>query len=224
MKICVPYFGGDKYRRFVDAWFESYAKTGLTHEVVMITSRGHDRSHRWTVHEIDLSPYESRFREGQPFDVKGALVARAQVEIPDDLLVLDADAEVRIDPVPALSRITSPIAIPVDHGSLIYRRHPFLSPPFGYVRKLCAGVMYFGKRDAHALCDSYWDAFEALRAHDYPWSPRLPALLEQNAWSKVHADLSAQTLPHVFNWSERFLGPNPNTIINHDYGPFKMSG
>jgi hypothetical protein len=102
----------------------------------------------------------------------------------------------------------------------MHDRAPELSPPYGSVRKVCAGVQWFGGVAGRSrLVAGYRRAFEELRALPaLPWSPALPHLLEQYAWSLASSRRGGRVLPVTMNWAPHFLGENPFAVVNHWFG------
>jgi hypothetical protein len=238
MIILIPFFGDTRrFRPLLDKWFESYRATGLNFDtarpVLLTDEEGRHgavdaayshgtQNERCGLEMPDIAPFRDVIRPGQPFDVKGALVCGYLAAHPYPTLVIDADAVLRGDPAPVLSRFAgSSVAMPVDSGAIVYYRTPVLDAPYATVRKMCAGVMWFGHSPTRAaLVAEYCRAFLELR-DVIPWTPKLPHLLEQYAWSLVHHRRGAATLPHVMNWNERHLGPVDGIVVNHDYGHSK---
>lgn len=234
MKIMIPYFGGERYRPLLDAWLWQYKQTGLTYPVHVVTPDVMKMPQEWVVRKIEdvsfplyivdqipLTQYADVIRPGQPFDIKGALVCEGLKYVGDHTLVLDSDAVVMRDPLPDLLKVwDSPLAMPVDHGSLLNGREAFLTGLHSKVRKCCAGVMWFGRQETTS--EIYHSVWKGLKDDNFPWNPRLEHLLEQNAFSLVRHVQTGAILPHTFNWSTRFLGENPDAVIVHDYGPRKM--
>jgi hypothetical protein len=147
----------------------------------------------------------------------------------EELLVLDADAVLLRDPSLVLSAFKDcPIAMPVDGGAIMHGREAKLEAPYSAVRKMCAGVMWFGaennRNDRAALVMAYVHAHQQLMDMvKLPWAPPLRHLVEQHAWSIVCHNMHGGLLPNALNWAPHFLGENPEAIINHYYGLGKWS-
>ena len=231
MLIAIPYFGDlARFRPLLDAWFSAYAKTGLDLADVVILSDTPDAAHAaeaWGARFIllDLSDMIEVMRPGQPFDRKGALVCAYLRHRRESTLVMDADAILLADPRPMLRRFAEcAVAMPIDAGAIVYFRRDTLEGVYSHVRKMCAGVMFFGAGgDRRQLVANYRRTFAELR-EVIPWHPRLPHLLEQYTWAVVHHRLSGPTLPIALNWNERHLGELPGAIVIHDYGHEKWEG
>lgn len=221
--IVVPFFGDlDRFRPMLAEWDSSYKALGLRHPVVMVSDRS---AHAIGLPEIpsrtyDLSTMIDIIRPNEPFDIKGALVCQALLEFPDrSLLVMDLDTVFVRDPAVELQRFAGcSIAMPIDQGALVHGRTPFCDPPYGHLRKLCAGVMFFGSGvDRAQLVDEYRRAWSELDGI-FPWDPPHPWLLEQYAWALAHRVVGGRILPQSFNWGPHFLGESPQAVINHFYG------
>jgi hypothetical protein len=219
MQILAPYFGDMKrFRPFADAWLaQAYLHMGSA-------TAGFISEPNYST-----KPFADCIRPGQPFDVKGALVCDALTKLDphEGLLVLDLDALLRRDPSEILRRFTSyPVAMPEDHGALVFFRSMNLEKPFESVVRHCAGVMWFGaSEDRIRLSGEYRKAWHELQALPrLPWEPALPHLLEQYAWTLVHHRMNGPSLPISMNWSSRFFGTNPGAIVDHDYGHGKWNG
>jgi hypothetical protein len=227
MVIAIPYFGDlARFRPLLDAWFREFSALKLDIPVVILSDKpgaviaARELGARADI--VDISKFVGVIRPDQPFDVKGAIVCAHLKHSNEPTLVLDADAVLRADPRPVLRNFaSSSVAMPVDAGAIVYYRTATMDEPYSKVRKMCAGVMWFGKADTRqALVGEYASAWLELR-DVIPWTPRLPHLLEQYAWSLVHHRRGAATLPHVMNWNERHLGRIETLVVNHDYGHLK---
>lgn len=233
MIILVPYFGDlARFRPLLDKWVASYVDAGMKRDrVVLLTDNkaGCEDSasaNGISIYAPDLSGFSDLVRPGQPFDVKGALVAAYLRDWSYPTLVLDADAVLVADPDKLLLPFKeSPIAMPIDAGAVTHGRAPRLRPPFESVRKKCAGVMWFGASEGRSrLVAGYRRAFEEMR-ETLPWdgSAATPHLLEQHAWSVACHWRGGGTLPALINWSPRHLGDNAHAVVLHDYGLAKWA-
>jgi len=225
--IVVPYFGDlARFRPLLDQWFDSYREAGLRNageRVVLLSDVNVEeaaRAYDCGACTVDASGFADLIRPGQPFDRKGAIVCSWLLEFPYTSLVLDADAFLVRDPEPTLEPFRDcPIAMPVDDGALIHLRTPTLEEPFAGIRKLCAGVMFFGGGDRSRLVAGYRRAFEEIVAlPKVPWSPPLGHLVEQYAWSVCARRRGGKILPSSMNWAPSHLGENPFAVVNHHYG------
>lgn len=225
MIVLVPFFGQkERFRPLLDKWIEAKKAAAPALTWFALTDEPMDYNTPHAV--VDISGFADLIRPGQPFDVKGALVCAALLKFPEPLLVLDADAVILRDPTPSLAKLAEcPIAMPIDAGAIVHFRTPRLNPPYNAVRKLCAGVMWFGANPAgrSRLVAGYRRAFEEMREL-IPWTPRLPHLLEQYAWSVVHHRRGGALLPNLMNWHAAYLGPRADVVVAHDYGHKKWRG
>lgn len=217
MLILAPWFGEvERFRPMAEAWTERCAANWDDAPIFLTDGP-----------KSGPTPFKDVVRPDQPFDVKGALVCGALLDYDQDLLVLDLDAMLCKDPGPALSPFEDcPIAMPLDHGAITHDRRGTLEVPYQDVKKLCAGVMYFGKTMPvirRGLVDNYRAAWKELLPI-LPWRPALPHLLEQYAWSLACHRTGGEMLPHAFNWNPDHLGPNPRAIVEHRYGFWKWRG
>lgn len=232
MTIAVPYFGETaKFRPLLERWFAAARDAGVTHDVVLLTNEinaEHPEAtmmHGCGVAHLDVSGFRDLIRPGQPFDMKGAIVCSYLLTHSDPVLVIDADAFMSQDPEPHLRKTgvwDAPIAMPLDHGAMMYSRSPRMDPPYHAVRKQCAGVQWFGP-DPHGarsrLVAGYRRAFLELTATDQvPWTPQLQHLVEQYAWSVCAHRRGGARLSVLFNWHEDHLGKVPHAVINHHFG------
>lgn len=166
-------------------------------------------------------------REGDPFDLKGALMCSALIALPGPLLILDLDAVLQRDPTPALAPFAeSLIALPVDSGAA---RNPLVR---NNVPKKCAGVAWFGRatpEEREILVRKYCDAWQSLASLHRPQPgakhpKQSPHLLEQHAWSLANFRCGRHTLPDSMNWPAHHRGPMPGTegaYVHHNYGQRK---
>lgn len=225
MIVLVPFFGDRaRFRPLLDAWIAAKAKAAPDLAWFALTDEPLDYGTPNAV--VSLEGFRDLLRPGQPFDVKGALVSAALLRFPEPLLVLDADAVLARDPRPGLAPFSGvSIAMPLDGGAVMHGRAPLLSPPYGAVAKVCAGVQFFGMTPGRSrLVAGYRRAFEELRALPrLPWSPPLPHLLEQYAWSLAMNRRGGAILPVTYNWAPHFLGESPDAVVNHHYGFKKWS-
>lgn len=229
MNVVVPYFGAlDRFRPLLDRWFASHRELGLA-AALPVTLIGDDPDAEAAAVEngarfelVDVAGFLDLVRPGQPFDKKGAIVCSFLLRSSAPALVLDADAFLARDPRPTLEEfVDAPIAMPVDHGALVHDRTAKLEAPFEEVRKMCAGVQFFGfaRGGRSRLVAGYRRAFEEIRAlPKVPWAPPLSHLVEQYAWSVCWHRRGGKTLPASLNWAPSHLGPNPFAIVNHHYG------
>lgn len=220
MIILVPFFGDRaRFRPLLDRWVEAYKASGTKAPWYALSED--PESYDLPSARVSLDGFRDLLRPGQPFDVKGALVCAALLRFPEPLLVLDADAFLERDPEPTLASFSGcSIAMPIDDGALTHDRAPTLSSPFPGVKKLCAGVVYFGACGTRGrFVAGYRRAFEELVAlPSFPWSPPLAHLVEQHAWSIVAARRGGKVLPRSMNWAPHLLGENPMAVVNHHYG------
>jgi hypothetical protein len=232
----VPYFGDlAKWRPMLAKWFEAYRAAGLDPSdsgpdpVVLLSDVDVTEAaavHRCGVCQVSLDGFRDLIRPGHPFDVKGALVSAFLVGWHYPVLVLDIDATLNLNPAATLAPFKDAvIAMPLDHGALMHDRAPNLLSPYNSVKKLCAGVMWFGySPNRGRLVAGYRRAWEELAALPaFPWSPPLPHLLEQYAWSLALHRRGGSILPVTMNWAPHFLGDNPFAVINHGFGFKKWS-
>lgn len=230
--ILAPYFGDKtRFRPLLDRWRAAFAKSGCRRPVVLLTDELlHDLAEGFVSFVPELSGYSDLIRPGQPFDVKGAMVCAAALQFDKDLLVLDLDAELERDPEPTLEPFrSSPIALPLDHGAILWGREAKLEPPYGKISKLCAGVMFFGRGDRSRLVAGYRRAWLEIKAHaeevgKFPWSPGHPNLLEQYAWALCAHRRGGKVLPATMNWAPHFVGENEFAVVNHRCGHQKWIG
>lgn len=225
MIVLVPFFGDRaRVRPLLDRWIAAKAKNAPNVTWFALTDEPLDYGTPFALVSID--GFRDLIRPGQPFDVKGALVCAALLRFPESILVLDADAFLAQDPTAALASFEHcPIAMPLDHGAIMHGRAPDLDPPYGSVRKVCAGVQWFGAVPGRSrLVAGYRRAWEELRALPrLPWRPALPHLLEQYAWSLAMNRRGGRVLPAVFNWAPHFVGESPHAVVNHWFGFQKWS-
>lgn len=231
MIILCPYFGDvAKFAPLLERWVQCWRAVGLTMEsapAVLLSDnpKVEEVATRFAVGSaiVDVSLYRDVMRPGQPFDLKGALVCEYLKRWQYPTLVLDADAFLVRDPRPALEPFRhEPLAMPLDQGSQVYWRKGTLDAPFAHVRRLCAGVQFFGVPSPafsrRYITSRYLAAYKSLVAMPVlPWSPPISALLEQFAWSVVAAELNAPILPAPLNWGRHHLGPNPAAVVHHYY-------
>lgn len=221
MLILVPFFGEtEKFRPLLNRWIEAYKKSGC--RIPWFTLSDLPETYSMPSMRVDISGFSSVIRPGQPFDVKGALVCAALLKLEEAVLVLDADAFLANDPTETLAPFAAaPVAMPPDHGALLYGRRPKMDEPYNDVRKLCAGVQFFGAAPGRSrLVAGYRRGFEEIMAlaPRVPWTPQLPHLVEQYAWSICSHRRGGQVLPGSMNWHAEHLGESPDAIVNHHYG------
>jgi hypothetical protein len=226
MMILAPYFGDVKrFGSFADTWLNAarrYRDGALVGFIGDNPAPGHSLL-------CSAKPFSDCIRPGHPFDVKGALICDAlgKIDPAEGALIIDLDALLMANPAAVLADFAAdPIAMPADHGALIFFRSIQMDAPFADVTKHCAGVMWFGpsplRAKIPALYRAAWHELAALPR--FPWSPPFPHLLEQYAWTLVNHRLGGATLPASMNWSSRFFGPCPGAVIEHDYGHGKWNG
>ncbi len=225
MLILVPWFGNvGRFEAMADAWVARYVESGTVAPWRYLTDVDLPARTGAMIDRYDLAGFSEVIRPGQPFDVKGALVCAALLAHDEPLLVLDLDAQLLRDPAPDLAPFMGRvIAMPVDAGAITHDRSPRLNPPYGTVLKLCAGVMFFGAGDRGRLVAAYRKAWTELRP-TLPWSPPLPHLLEQHAWSLAARRRGGDVLSQAFNWSPDHLGANALATVEHRYGLRKWRG
>lgn len=238
MLILVPFYGEtEKFRPLLDRWFAA-ARAAMPnarpqYDFVLLTDSEASvidaaRTHGCGIAEFKLAGFADLMRPGQPFDVKGALVCSFLLAHTYSVLVLDADAFLAKDPTEALAPFAAaPVAMPPDHGALLYGRRPKMDEPYTDVRKLCAGVQWFGSAPGRSrLVAGYRRAYEEIMAlaPRVPWTPQLPHLVEQYAWSICSHRRGGQVLPATMNWHAEHLGEWPGVIVNHHYGHPKWEG
>lgn len=224
--ILVPFFGDTaKFQPLLDRWVEAYKSSGCRWPWYTLGDQTEVYSR--PAMRVDIAGFADVIRPGQPFDVKGALVCSAILKLGQPLFVLDADAFLAADPAAALAPFHDcPIAMPADHGAVMYWRETRLRPPYERVPKRCAGVQWFGPAgDRTRLVAGYRRAFaELLAMPRLPWHPQLHHLVEQYAWSICAHRFGGRTLPPLLNWHEEHLGHHPGAVINHHYGHPKWRG
>ncbi len=237
MIVLVPYFGDlEKFRPLLELWLAAYRSCGIDRErhPAVLLSDDFDvegialdlEVGAHLVPQSDLAGFADLIREGQPFDKKGALVCRWLLDQPYPTLVLDADALLARDPAPTLEPFReAAVAMPLDHGSICCHRKPTLEGPFAGIKKLCAGVQYFGGgNDRSRLVAGYRRAFEEIVAlPEVPWTPPLRTLTEQFAWSVCAHRRGGRILPASMNWAPEHLGENAFAVVNHYFGRGKWS-
>jgi hypothetical protein len=238
--ILIPFFGDtEKFRPLLDRWF-ACAKLAMPdarprESFVLLTDnvdagvKNAALAHDCGVADFNLDGWADLCRPGHPFDVKGALVCSFLLAHGYRMLVLDADAFLARDPFPTLNGPAfenAPIAMPLDHGAVIYWRAKHLTAPYAGVLKRCAGVQWFGASDGRSrLAAGYRRAHQELLAMPrLPWEPQLPHLVEQYAWSICAHRKGGVTLPATMNWHEDHLGKSADAIVNHHYGHPKWRG
>lgn len=229
MLILVPYFGDlDRFHPLAKKWTAAHLASGTKADFHFICPW--DTTWKTKLpYELDVTQFSDLIRPDQPFDIKGALVCAALLHYEESLLVLDVDAFLARDPEPALLQYgAAPIAMPPDDGAVAYYRSGSLSSPFAHVRKLCAGVMWFGAPVVYGtsgatsrgiLVAHYRNAYlDLVGLPSLPWEQQLPHLVEQYAWSIVTERIGGAVLPRSMNWNPDLLGHSDGAIINHHYG------
>lgn len=173
---------------------------------------------------LGISGYRKVIRQGHPFDVKGALMCELLAVRPGAFLFLDLDAFVQRTDL-QLPSADVLIGMARDIGAIDAGHSPFLEVPFATVRKRCAGVVWFGARDAAAAASiaseyarAWRDLRKALPGGRVPWEPQLPHLLEQYAWSLVAARLGQPVLSDRWNWPPHVRGESRLAYIHHEFG------
>jgi hypothetical protein len=221
MLVVAPYFGDLlRLRPLADAWYSAAVRHAGGSQIGFLVPPGSKVATAAAVIECDVHGFADVVRPGQPFDLKGAIVCSFLLRAPetDGILVLDLDAVLARDPREALEPFeNAPVAMPIDHGAILYFRTPRLEAPYEHVQKLCAGVMYFGPGNRSRLVAGYKRAWAELRPIE-PWGRNLSHLLEQYSWSLCLRRRGGAVLPHTMNWSPRHVGENPAAVVNHDYG------
>lgn len=227
--VAIPYFGTNpKYLEMLDDWVRNFRERFPVSRFVVFT---HDAQEQLTQRgypfvSLDISGYASVIREGQPFDIKGALMCEAAEAIDEPFLMLDSDALLMRDPSGLLTEFAGrTCAMPIDSGAILSGHKARMDEPFGHVRKMCAGVFWFGDTGMReVLGDEYRNAWRDLHVADCPWTPRLPHLLEQYAWSLAHHRLNGATMPGMMNWAPHITGDSDMAIVNHYFGHKKWNG
>ncbi len=228
--IAIPYFGENpKYLEMLHEWVRTLKRTAPDAEFVVFT---HDAvsvmdEFDYPVIDLDISGYREVMRDGQPFDIKGALMCEAALAIKRPFLMLDSDALLVANPSDVLNSIAqnAACAMPIDHGAILSGHQLLCDEPFPTVRKMCAGVFWFGDVTRRkALVGHYLMAWRELFHHDFPWTPKIPHLLEQYAWSLAHHRMNGATLPASMNWAPHIVGTSPHAIVNHLFGHKKWNG
>lgn len=228
--IAIPFFGDNpRYLEMLHDWVRQLRKTGGQDvEFVIFTHDAADalKAFGYPVMKLDISGYAEVIRAGQPFDIKGALMCEAAWAINRPFFMIDADALLVGNPSAALDAMgNTPCAMPVDHGAIVSGHKALMDAPFSDVRKMCAGVFWFGDVTRRAeLVTQYKLAWRELLSHECPWTPCIPHLLEQYAWSLAHHRMGGATLPATLNWAPHIVGPSPHAIVNHLFGHKKWKG
>ena len=227
--IAIPYFGtNSKYLEMLHEWVRTLKRTAPDAEFVIFTHDAADmlKPFDYPVLKLDISGYADVMRAGQPFDIKGALMCEAALAIDRPFLMLDSDALLIADPSAALGAMgNTPCAMPIDHGAILSGHQLLCDKPFAAVRKMCAGVFWFGDVTRRkALVGHYLMAWRELLSHNCPWTPCIPHLLEQYAWSLAHHRMNGATLPATMNWAPHIVGKSPHAIVNHLFGHKKWNG
>lgn len=228
--VAIPYFGDNpKYLHMLDEWVANFRTRFPGSEFLVFT---HDaaqtmKAKGYPCLELDISRYADVIRPDQPFDVKGALMCEAALMIKRPFLMLDSDALLVADPTAVLDAMgDAPCAMPVDHGAILSGHARYMDYPFRDVSKMCAGVFWFGAGKRAELVQRYRDTWKMLKELDCPWTPRLPHLLEQYAWSVALRCMGGCELPATMNWAPHYggIGEHPNAIVNHYFGHKKWNG
>lgn len=228
--IAIPYFGSNpKYLEMLHEWVRVLKRTAPDARFLVFTHDAEEalKPFGYPTLTLSIDGYADVIREGQPFDIKGALMCEAAMNIRDPFLMLDADALLVANPSEILDAMNpeTVCAMPIDHGAILHGHKSLCEKPFADVRKMCAGVFWFGDVSRRAeLVTSYRLAWREMFSHDCPWLPCLPHLLEQYAWSLAHHRLSGETLPATLNWAPHILGESPHAIVNHYFGHKKWNG
>lgn len=228
--IAIPYFGTNaRYLDMLHEWVRTLKESAPDAEFLVFTHDAADilKPFGYPVLKLDIGGYKDVIRPAQPFDIKGALMCEAALNIHRPFLMLDADAylvgntSAVLDAMPA----DCVCAMPIDHGAILHGHKARCDAPFEQVRKMCAGVFWFGSPVwRQQLVTHYRIAWRELLEHDCPWTPRLPHLLEQYAWSLAHWRLNGATLPASFNWAPHIVGESKHAIVNHLFGHKKWKG
>ncbi len=228
--IAIPYFGDNpKYLEMLHEWVRTLKRTAADAEFVVFTHDTKDiiKPLGYPVLKLSIKGYSDVLREGQPFDIKGALMCEAAIAIKRPFLMLDSDALLVANPSDVLDAIAqnAACAMPIDHGAILSGHQLLCDEPFPTVRKMCAGVFWFGDVSRRkALVGHYLMAWRELFHHDFPWTPKIPHLLEQYAWSLAHFRMNGATLPASMNWAPHIVGESPHAIVNHLFGHKKWNG
>jgi hypothetical protein len=218
--VIVVFFGGPKYRPSLDAWVATYERSECPWPYLVCTNEALDLPYPTSRYDIGAYP----FREGQPFDIKGAIVAEAAMRISGPVLYLDLDTEILSNPAAVLGPFADcDLAMPVDSGAA-FAPQVKIGSNGGSFLKRTGGVMFFGSdaRRAH-LAAEYIKAWNELRASHDDGTANPAHLLEQNAWSLVCERIHGGTLPETMNWPAHIRGSSPSAIINHAFGSRKWS-
>lgn len=230
--ITIPHFGKDpRYLALLDEWVRQLRRTlGADARFLVFThDAAADLRKRGYPHAVyDISRYADIIRPGQPFDIKGALMCEAALNIAEPFLMLDADALLVADPSPWVAPYElHTCAMPTDAGAILHGHKGMMDGHWQNVRKMCAGVFWFGDATGNKraeLVNEYRAAWHALKSADYPWTPRLPHLLEQYAWSVAHHKLGGATLAGCMNWPPHLCGKSELAVVNHYFGHRKWAG
>lgn len=182
---------------------------------------------------VSIAQYKDVIRPGQPFDVKGALMCEALRAIGEAFLFLDLDAFLQREPEPAHIPQDSLIGMARDIGAIHCGHDPCLEKPFEQVKKLCAGVVWFGAAPIAArenLIKAYRRAWHELKDGAgpgiVPWTPRFDRLIEQYAWSLAAHRLGQPVLRDRWNWPPHIaaFGSSRLAIVHHEFGHSKWKG
>lgn len=227
--IAIPYFGTNaRYLEMLHEWVRVLKRTAPDARFVMFTHDAEEvlKPFGYPTLTLSIDGYSDVMREGQPFDIKGALMCEAALNIHEPFLMLDADAYLVANPSAILDKLAdTPCAMPIDHGAILHGHKANMDFPHQDIRKMCAGVFWFGDTfDRRELVKNYLYGWKVLRDLNCPWTPCLPHLLEQYAWSFAHHHMNGATLPATFNWSPHILGDSPYAIVNHFFGHKKWNG
>jgi hypothetical protein len=172
-------------------------------------------------HVVRVDPDPALVRVGHRaahLDYKGALIVALLEREWLPIVTVDVDSEFLRDPSPELESIVEPFAMcpaPDD---------PIIEHAQGSCIERQSGLMAFPiARDHESIARLYRRAFDELRLHTSEgW--RSDALLEERAWSLVHARLAPQVtlLPRTLNWSRLWGMPPHDVALVHHHGNAKF--
>lgn len=206
-----------KYLPLFKKWLKHHTDMGLTDRILVVTNCKEPVMARGWEHikmlQVDTDGiYDDVIRQGQPFDVKGAIMCALLKTDIGPFLMLDNDAFLRspecLDSPELKSNIT--IGMNRDLGALLFlgEEGMYLYPPYAHVMKRCAGVAWFGEQSRRGeLVDLYIKYWKELctggvgdREGRVPWQENLKHLLEQHAWSYAAQTMKQPTLADSWNW------------------------
>lgn len=205
MIIAVPFFGHDpRFLKLLAYWFACYEASGTNMTAVVITDEAPPAGFAFRTVQVDTSKL-AHVQRGHPWDRKGAIVAAA-TEVLGLMLVCDADAFLRGDPEPVITRLGfANVRTRADgwarsiviHGKRVKQRQ--------------AGVMILAGRLAGPYADAFRLAGEGYSADDWR---------EQIAWSILAEWTGLHELPLALNCSHHDPAA-AKAIIVHEHGETK---